>query len=39
LAADGLGLGVGVCVGGIKGGDADVQCLSHMRERLVSFDL
>ena len=39
LTQDGLGLGVGVGVRGVERGDADVQGLSHARERLFLFDL
>src|SRR5665811_75148 len=39
LTQDGLGLGFGVGIGGVERGDADVQGLSHARERLFLFDL
>ena len=39
LAEHGLGLGVGVDVGGVEGGDALVQRLPDARERGVLLDL
>src|SRR5665648_629095 len=39
LPEEGLGFGSCVGVGGVERGDADIERLSHTRERLILFDL